>query len=46
MPEDMILEIVDAFGQAAAKLKEAGFEMLTHSRRAWLAAAPVHFPSG
>jgi hypothetical protein len=29
MPEEMILEIVDAYGQAAAKLKSIGFEMLT-----------------
>jgi 2,4-dienoyl-CoA reductase-like NADH-dependent reductase (Old Yellow Enzyme family)/thioredoxin reductase len=37
MPEGMILEIVDAFGQAAAKLKGAGFEMLTiHGGHGWL----------
>jgi 2,4-dienoyl-CoA reductase-like NADH-dependent reductase (Old Yellow Enzyme family)/thioredoxin reductase len=37
MPEDMILEIVDAFGQAAAKLKNIGFEMLIiHGGHGWL----------
>ena len=37
MPEDMILEIVDAFGQAAANLKNAGFEMLfIHGGHGWL----------
>jgi 2,4-dienoyl-CoA reductase-like NADH-dependent reductase (Old Yellow Enzyme family)/thioredoxin reductase len=37
MPEDMILEIVDAFGQAAAQLKKIGFEMLTiHGGHGWL----------
>jgi 2,4-dienoyl-CoA reductase-like NADH-dependent reductase (Old Yellow Enzyme family)/thioredoxin reductase len=37
MPEDMILEIVDAYGQAAAKLKSIGFEMLTiHGGHGWL----------
>jgi 2,4-dienoyl-CoA reductase-like NADH-dependent reductase (Old Yellow Enzyme family)/thioredoxin reductase len=37
MPEDMILEIADAYGQAAAKLKSVGFEMLTiHGGHGWL----------
>jgi 2,4-dienoyl-CoA reductase-like NADH-dependent reductase (Old Yellow Enzyme family)/NADPH-dependent 2,4-dienoyl-CoA reductase/sulfur reductase-like enzyme len=37
MPEDMILEIVDAYGQAAAKLKSVGFEMLMiHGGHGWL----------
>jgi 2,4-dienoyl-CoA reductase-like NADH-dependent reductase (Old Yellow Enzyme family)/thioredoxin reductase len=37
MPEGMILEIVDAYGQAAAKLKNIGFEMLTiHGGHGWL----------
>ncbi len=37
MPEEMILEIVDAFGMAAAKLKSVGFEMLTlHGGHGWL----------
>ncbi|MBN1367178.1 MAG: FAD-dependent oxidoreductase [Dehalococcoidales bacterium] len=37
MPEDMILEIVDAFGQAAARSKDVGFEMiLIHGGHGWL----------
>jgi 2,4-dienoyl-CoA reductase-like NADH-dependent reductase (Old Yellow Enzyme family)/thioredoxin reductase len=37
MPEDLILEIVDAYGQAAANLKRSGFEMLTvHGGHGWL----------
>ncbi|MFC2069688.1 FAD-dependent oxidoreductase [Chloroflexota bacterium] len=37
MPEDMILEIVDAFGQTAATLKRAGYEMLMiHGGHGWL----------
>jgi 2,4-dienoyl-CoA reductase-like NADH-dependent reductase (Old Yellow Enzyme family)/thioredoxin reductase len=37
MPEDMILEIADAYGLAAAKLKSVGFEMLTiHGGHGWL----------
>jgi thioredoxin reductase len=37
MPEAMILEIIDSYGRAAAKLKSAGFEMLTvHGGHGWL----------
>jgi hypothetical protein len=37
MPEEMIPEMVDAYGQAAAKLKGAGFEMLViHGGYGWL----------
>ena len=37
MPEDMILEIVDAFGKAAANLKRVGYEMLLiHGGHGWL----------
>jgi len=37
MPEDMILEIVDAFGQGAANLKSIGYEMvLIHGGHGWL----------
>jgi 2,4-dienoyl-CoA reductase-like NADH-dependent reductase (Old Yellow Enzyme family)/thioredoxin reductase len=37
MPENLILEIVDSFGQAAANLKRFGFEMLTiHGGHGWL----------
>jgi 2,4-dienoyl-CoA reductase-like NADH-dependent reductase (Old Yellow Enzyme family)/thioredoxin reductase len=37
MPEDMILEIVDSFGKAAANLKRSGFEMvLIHGGHGWL----------
>jgi 2,4-dienoyl-CoA reductase-like NADH-dependent reductase (Old Yellow Enzyme family)/thioredoxin reductase len=37
MSEDLILEIVDAFGRSAAKLKGAGFEMLIiHGGHGWL----------
>jgi 2,4-dienoyl-CoA reductase-like NADH-dependent reductase (Old Yellow Enzyme family)/thioredoxin reductase len=37
MPEEMILEIVEAFGKGAAFVKTAGFEMvLVHSAHGWL----------
>ena len=37
MSEDMILEIVDSFGQAAANVKKAGFEMLLiHGGHGWM----------
>lgn len=37
MPEEMILEIVEAFGRAAAVVKQAGFEMLViHGGHGWL----------
>jgi 2,4-dienoyl-CoA reductase-like NADH-dependent reductase (Old Yellow Enzyme family)/thioredoxin reductase len=37
MPEELILEIVEAYGKAAAFVKSAGFEMvLVHSAHGWL----------
>jgi 2,4-dienoyl-CoA reductase-like NADH-dependent reductase (Old Yellow Enzyme family)/thioredoxin reductase len=37
MPEELILEIVDSFGKAAAVVKSAGFEMLmVHGGHGWL----------
>jgi 2,4-dienoyl-CoA reductase-like NADH-dependent reductase (Old Yellow Enzyme family)/thioredoxin reductase len=37
MPEEMILEIVEAYGKAAFRLKEVGFEMLLiHAGHGWL----------
>lgn len=37
MPEELILEIVDSFGKAAALVKEAGFDMvLVHGGHGWL----------
>ncbi|ADK16884.1 FAD-dependent oxidoreductase [Clostridium autoethanogenum] len=37
MPEDLILEIADSFGKAAALVKEAGFDMvLVHGGHGWL----------
>ncbi|AZV58543.1 FAD-dependent oxidoreductase [Clostridium sp. AWRP] len=37
MPENLILEIADSFGKAAALVKEAGFDMvLVHGGHGWL----------
>lgn len=37
MPEELILEIADSFGKAAAMVKEAGFDMvLVHGGHGWL----------
>lgn len=37
MPEELILEIADSFGKAAALVKEAGFDMvLVHAGHGWL----------
>ncbi|OAA90828.1 FAD-dependent oxidoreductase [Clostridium coskatii] len=37
MPEELILEIADSFGKAAALVKEAGFDMvLVHGGHGWL----------
>ena len=37
MPEEMIIEIVEAFGRAAARVENAGFEMvLVHGGHGWL----------